>query len=112
MLENPSLKNIKINIVDVQKGSIKITFEGSEEDLKLIEELIKSEQLTEVSGRTIQNVRLIDSEVEERQLRDKVRQKNKLIEEIRSQKIAARSLNKVALELSDLSEIFLKQAKM
>ncbi len=106
------LTNSSINLIDVDKGSIKLTFEGSEEELELLKALIQSGELTEVSGRTIENVKFIDSEIEERELRNKLDTRNNLIEEIRSQKVEGRNLEKVNLKLSDLRGIFLKQANL
>ena len=104
------LKNININIVEADSGSIKLIFEGSEEDLKLLEALIQSGQLTEVSDRTIENVKFIEEETKERELRNKLDIRNRLVQEIRSQTIEGRNLEKVNLKLSDLSGIFLEQA--
>ncbi len=106
------LKNINIKIVEADSGSIKLIFEGSEEDLKLLEALIQSGQLTEVSDRTIENVKFIEEETKERELRNKLDIRNRLVQEIRSQTIEGRNLEKVNLKLSDLSGIFLKQANL
>jgi len=112
ILSNPNLTNIKINIAQVDKGSIKITFEGSEEDLKRLKDLIESGEITEVSNRTIQKVRLIDSEIEEKEIRTKVKTRNDLVQEIRSQKIDRRNLAGANLKFSDLNNVYLSEANL
>ena len=106
------LKNSSINLVDADKGSIKLTFEVSEEELELLKTLIQSGELTKVSGRTIENIKVIDSEREERELRNKLNSRNNLIKEIKSHKIEKRNLEKVNLKLSNLRGMFLEQADL
>ena len=106
------LKNINIKIVDAEKGSIKLIFEGSEKDLERLKALIQSGELTEVSGKTIENVKFIDAEIEERELRNKIDTRNNLVQEIRSQNVEGRNLEKVNLKLCNLRDIFLIQANL
>ena len=112
-LNNKSkLKDSSIKFLDGEEGSIKLVFEGSEEELKLLNALLESGEITQLGGRTIENARLIDSETEAKEIRNKVDKKTKIIEEIRSQNIEGRKLAKVDLKLCDLSHIFLRGADL
>ncbi|MDJ0899064.1 MAG: pentapeptide repeat-containing protein [Xenococcus sp. MO_188.B8] len=105
-------KGINIQLVDAKKGIIKLVFEGLEEDLEQLIILIQSGEVTEVLSKTIENVKLIDSETEARELRNKLDTKNSFVREIKSQNLEGRYLERVKLRLSELRGIFLKQANL
>lgn len=48
-----------IKIVDIEKGSLKLILEGSQESLELLEALFKSGQLTEVLGIPVEDVKIL-----------------------------------------------------
>ena len=52
-----------IEIVDIEKGSIRLILEGSQESLEQIEALFKSGQLTEVEGILVQDVQFITPQI-------------------------------------------------
>ena len=52
-----------IAIVDIEKGSIRLILEGSQESLEQIEALFKSGQLTEVEGILVQDVQFITPQI-------------------------------------------------
>ena len=104
------LSDIQLNLIDTNPGSIQLIFEGSEEDLERLQGLFQSGELTEISGRTIENVKFIDSENREQELRNKLNAQNKLIQEIRSQNVEGRNLEKTNFKLGHLKGIFLRQA--
>ncbi len=54
-----------IEIVDVEKGSIRLILEGSQESLEQIEALFKSGQLTEVQGIPVQDVQFVTPQIPE-----------------------------------------------
>ncbi len=54
-----------IEIVDIEKGSIRLILEGSQKSLKLIEALFKSGQLTEVKGIPVQDVQFVTPQIPE-----------------------------------------------
>ena len=106
------LKDVDINIVDVDEGSIKLVFEGSEEDIKKLQKLIESGEISEVSGKTIANLKVIDTERDEEELKHKIENRTNLVQEIRIRNIEGRSLVKVNLNYSNLREIFLIKANL
>ncbi len=104
------LNHLQLNLVDANPGSIQLIFEGSEEDLERLQGLFQSGELTEISGRTIENVKFIDSATSEKELRNKLNARNKLVQEIRSQNVEGRNLEKTNFKLGHLKGIFLRQA--
>jgi uncharacterized protein YjbI with pentapeptide repeats/transcriptional regulator with XRE-family HTH domain len=54
-----------IEIVDIEKGSIRLILEGSQESLEQIEGLFKSGQLTEVQGIPVQDVQFVTPQIPE-----------------------------------------------
>jgi uncharacterized protein YjbI with pentapeptide repeats/transcriptional regulator with XRE-family HTH domain len=48
--------DISIEIIDIEKGSIKLILEGSQESLEMIETLFKSGELREIEGFLVENV--------------------------------------------------------
>jgi uncharacterized protein YjbI with pentapeptide repeats len=54
-----------IEIVDIEKGSIRLILEGSQESLEQIEALFKSGQLTEVQGIPVQDVQFVTPQIPE-----------------------------------------------
>jgi uncharacterized protein YjbI with pentapeptide repeats len=54
-----------IEIVDIEKGSIRLILEGSQESLEQIEALFKSGQLTEVEGIPVQDVQFVTPQIPE-----------------------------------------------
>ena len=54
-----------IKIVDIEKGSIRLILEGSQESLEQIEALFKSGQLTEVEGIPVQDVQFVTPQIPE-----------------------------------------------
>jgi uncharacterized protein YjbI with pentapeptide repeats len=54
-----------IAIVDIEKGSIRLILEGSQESLEQIEALFKSGQLTEVEGIPVQDVQFVTPQIPE-----------------------------------------------
>ena len=105
-------KSINIQLVDAKEGIIKLFFEGLEEDWEQLTTLIQSGEVTEVLSKTIENVKLIDSETEARELRNKLDTRNSFVREIKSQNLEGRYLERVKLRLSELRGIFLKQANL
>lgn len=81
-----------IKIVDIEKGSVKLILEGSQQSLEQIDTLFKTGQLTEVLGIPIQDVQFVDSTASE---------PNKDIKGIEKKRLAftiAGNISKVALK--------------
>jgi uncharacterized protein YjbI with pentapeptide repeats len=56
-------RDTSIKIVDIEKGSIRLILEGSQESLEQIEALFKFGQLTEVEGIPIQDVQFVTPQI-------------------------------------------------
>jgi transcriptional regulator with XRE-family HTH domain len=54
-----------IEIVDIEKGSIRLILEGSQESLEQIEALFKSGELTEVEGIPVEDVQFVTPKIHE-----------------------------------------------
>jgi len=60
---------VKIEIEEIEQGSIKLILKGSKKDIEKIEKLFKTGNLTEISGIPVKNIQLIDSlDLQKRQL--------------------------------------------
>jgi serine/threonine-protein kinase len=68
-----------IEIIDIEKGSIRIILEASQKSLKQIESLFKSGQLTEVEGIPVEDVQFVDSNIPEHDKDIKSIDKKKLV---------------------------------
>jgi uncharacterized protein YjbI with pentapeptide repeats/transcriptional regulator with XRE-family HTH domain len=91
-------KDASLTIEKIERGSIKITFNGSPEGLKRLEELITSGELTEVRGMPIEKVQLLPSSTTE-----KKQDKSRLVQEIIAQGAKGQDLSDVDLSGADLS---------
>jgi uncharacterized protein YjbI with pentapeptide repeats/transcriptional regulator with XRE-family HTH domain len=100
------LNDANVNIQKIEKGSIKITFSGSPESLKRLEELIKSGKLTEIEGMPIEDVQLLINTATE----DK--RKLSLVQEIITQGARGRHLSDTDLSNIDLSNVDLSEADL
>ena len=86
-----------IRVTDIQKGSIKLIVEGSQEDIKRLVERIQSGELTEVNGFPIKDIQIL---------------KWPLVEMIVSQEAKGRNLSGVDLSDADLSGVDLSGADL
>ena len=91
---------IKIN--DIQEGSIRLTVEGSQEDIDRLVSRIKSGELKEVSGFPVADVQIL-SESSEDDESNELNNKWHLVREIVTQGFRHRDLNGVDLSDADLS---------
>ncbi|MDF5726609.1 MAG: pentapeptide repeat-containing protein [Rhizonema sp. PD38] len=100
-------KDASLKIEKIELGSIKITFSGSPEGLKRLEELIKSGNLKEVEGMPVENVQLLTGvTIQEEQ--DKFR----LVREIITQGGEGRNLCDVNLSGANLRGADLSNADL
>jgi len=76
-----------IKIIDVERGSIKLILEGSQESLEQIEALFKAGQLSEVLKIPVENVQFIDEKVL-KSTKEKPPKFNKSVENIKIKKLA------------------------
>ncbi len=81
-----------ITIIDIKKGSIRLTVEGSPEDIEQLRSRIRSGELNEVNGFPIENIEITEPS-------DKWR----LVKEIVNHSVKNRSLESVDLSDADLS---------
>jgi serine/threonine-protein kinase RsbW len=101
-----------IKIIDVERGSIKLILEGSQESLEQIEALFKAGQLTEVLKIPVENVQFIDEKVSKSTRKKLLKSKrflkfNKNIEDIKMKKLAftiAGNVSETALQ--ELKTVF------
>ena len=109
ILHKHSGKTIKI--IDFKEGSIKLFVEGSLEDIKQIVFLIKSKEITELSGFPIKEIEILDesSDVEET---TESNNKWSLIKEIVSQPVKGRKLRGADLSDANLSGADLRGADL
>ncbi|OUL32398.1 hypothetical protein BV375_10070 [Nostoc sp. 106C] len=96
-----------LKIEKIEKGSIKITFSGSKEGLKRLEEQIKSGELTEVLGMPVEDVQLLPSSTTGEE-QDKIR----LVQEIIAQGASGRDLSDTNLSGVDLRGTNLSNADL
>jgi len=91
-----------IKITDIQEGSIRLTVEGSQEDIDRLVSLIKSGELKEVSGFPVEDVQIL-SESSEDDESNELNNKWHLVREIVTQGFRDRNLRGVDLSDADLS---------
>jgi uncharacterized protein YjbI with pentapeptide repeats len=91
-----------IKIIDIKEGSIRLTVEGSQEDIDRLVSLIKSGELKEVSGFPVEDVQIL-SESSEDDESNELNNKWHLVREIVTQGIIHRKLSGVDLSDADLS---------
>jgi len=100
-----------IKITDIKEGSIRLTVEGSQEDIDRLVSGIKSGELKEVSGFPIADVQIL-SESSEDDESNELNNKWCLVREIVTQGIKDRNLSGVDLSDADLSRANLNFAKL
>jgi hypothetical protein len=91
-----------IKITDIKEGSIRLTVEGSQEDIDRLVSRIKSGELKEVSGFPVADVQIL-SESSEDDESNELNNKWCLVREIVTQGIRHRNLSGVDLSDADLS---------
>jgi uncharacterized protein YjbI with pentapeptide repeats len=91
-----------IKITDIKEGSIRLTVEGSQEDIDRLVSLIKSGELKEVSGFPVADVQIL-SESSEDDESNELNNKWHLVREIVTQGMRQRLLSGVDLSDADLS---------
>ena len=100
-----------IKIIDIKEGSIRLTVEGSQEDIDRLVSLIKSGELKEVSGFPVADVQIL-SESSEDDESNELNNKWHLVREIVTQGIRDRNLSGVDLSDADLSGVDLSGANL
>jgi len=100
-----------IIITDIKEGSIRLTVEGSQEDIDRLVSGIKSGELKEVSGFPIADVQIL-SESSEDDESNELNNKWCLVRQIVTQGIKDRNLSGVDLSDADLSRANLNFAKL
>jgi uncharacterized protein YjbI with pentapeptide repeats len=100
-----------ITIIDIKEGSIRLTVEGSQEDIDRLVSGIKSGELKEVSGFPVEDVQIL-SESSEDDESNELNNKWHLVREIVTQGIRDRNLSGVDLSDADLSGANLNFAKL
>jgi uncharacterized protein YjbI with pentapeptide repeats len=100
-----------IKITDIKEGSIRLTVEGSQEDIDRLVSRIKSGELKEVSGFPVEDVEIL-SESSEDDESNELNNKWCLVREIATQGIRDRNLSGVDLSDADLSRANLNFAKL
>ena len=100
-----------ITITDIKEGSIRLTVEGSQEDIYRLVSRIKSGELKEVSGFPVADVQIL-SESSEDDESNELNNKWPLVREIVAQGFRPRNLSGVDLSDADLSGANLNFAKL
>ena len=100
-----------IKIIDIKEGSIRLTVEGSQEDIERLVSLIKSGKLKEVSGFPVADVQIL-SESSEDDESNELNNKWHLVREIVTQGIRHRNLSGVDLSDADLTGVDLSGADL
>jgi uncharacterized protein YjbI with pentapeptide repeats len=100
-----------IKITDIKEGSIRLTVEGSQEDIDRLVSRIKSGELKEVSGFPIEDVQIL-SESSEDDESNELNNKWCLVREIVTQGFRHRNLSGVDLSDADLSGANLSGANL
>ena len=99
------MKNVSgdtsLKIEKIEKGSIKITFSGSPEGLRVIKSLIKSGELTKIEGMPIEDVQFI-----------REKDKHRLVQEIKDQGAKGKDLNDTDLSDADLKDADLSNSDL
>ncbi|MEG4231878.1 pentapeptide repeat-containing protein [Microcoleus sp. Pol11C3] len=91
-----------IKIIDIKEGSIRLTVEGSQEDIDRLVSLIKSGELKEVSGFPVADVQILSESSEDNESNE-INNKWCLVREIVTEGIRDRNLSGVDLSDADLS---------
>jgi tetratricopeptide (TPR) repeat protein len=100
-----------IKIIDIKEGSIRLTVEGSQEDIDRLVSRIKSGELKEVSGFPVADVQIL-SESSEDDESNELNNKWHLVREIVTQGFRHRNLSGVDLSDADLSGANLNVANL
>jgi len=100
-----------IKITDIKEGRIRLTVEGSQEDIDRLVSRIKSGELKEVSGFPVEDVQIL-SESSEDDESNELNNKWHLVREIVTQGIRHRNLIGVDLSDADLSGVDLSGADL
>jgi uncharacterized protein YjbI with pentapeptide repeats len=100
-----------IEILDVQKGSIKIFLLGSQEDIKRFKALVNSHELSELSGLPIQNLEITDLWDNEKE-NNKSTSKWKLVENVITNSLSNRQLQKIDFSDIDFRGATLSEANL
>ena len=100
-----------ITITDIKEGSIRLTVEGSQEDIDRLVSRIKSGELKEVSGFPVEDVQIL-SESSEDDESNELNNKWCLVREIVTQGITGQNLSGVDLSDADLSGADLRDADL
>ena len=87
-----------IEIQDIQPGSIKISLEGSPEDIDKLIAAIKSKELTQLDSLPIEDIVEVDEETETTKTNDKW----ELVQKIRAQKVKRLYFREIDLSDTDL----------
>jgi uncharacterized protein YjbI with pentapeptide repeats len=100
-----------IKIIDIKEGSIRLTVEGSQEDIDRLVSLIKSGELKEVSGFSVADVQIL-SENSEDDESNELNNKWCLVRGIVTHGFRHRNLSGVDLSDADLSGAYLIDADL
>ncbi|NJO65542.1 MAG: pentapeptide repeat-containing protein, partial [Richelia sp. RM2_1_2] len=100
-----------IKIVDITEGSIKLTIEGSKEDIERLVERIKSKKLTELNGFFIKDIQILNQSSDDDES-NKVINRWSLVQQIISQKTKNRNLRGVDLSDANLIDADLIDADL
>ncbi|MEG4031809.1 MULTISPECIES: pentapeptide repeat-containing protein [unclassified Microcoleus] len=100
-----------IKITDIKEGSIRLTVEGSQEDIDRLVSRIKSGELKEVSGFPVEDVQILSKSSEDDESNE-LNNKWCLVREIVTQGIRDRNLSGVDLSDADLSRADLSRADL
>ena len=100
-----------IKITDIKEGSIRLTVEGSQEEIDRLVSGIKSGELKEVSGFPVEDVQILSKSSEDDESNE-LNNKWCLVREIVTQGIKDRNLSGVDLSDADLSGANLMNAKL
>ncbi|MCC5604639.1 pentapeptide repeat-containing protein [Nostoc favosum] len=100
-----------IKILDVQKGSIKLFVEGSQEDIERLISLIDSGELTTISGFPVKDIQVLSESSEEDESNESD-DKWHLVQEIASKAVKGRKLSDADLSSADLSSADLSDADL
>ena len=100
-----------IKILDVQKGSIKLFVEGSQEDIERLISLIDLGELTTISGFPVKDIQVLSESLEDGES-NKLDDKWRLVREIVNQPVKDRNLSGADLSDADLSDADLSDADL
>ena len=100
-----------ITIQDIQEGSIKLTIEGSPEDIEQLVSLIKSGDLKQIDGFPVEDIQVL-SEVSDSKESSELDNKWHLVQEIVNQPKEGRKLRGVDLSDADLNSVNFRYADL